>query len=558
MHWRAVLLLLCAGGVTLIVLGCAAIRGRRAPVATPATVPGTVPVTAAGGLQIEREFRGAWVATVANIDWPSAPGLTVGRQQQEALEIVEAAAAAGLNAILLQVRPQCDALYASTLEPWSYFLTGTQGLAPKPFYDPLAFWVREAHARGLELHAWLNPYRAHHPSGGPVADASLVRQRPDLVVALESGYYWLDPARRGTQDHVYAVVMDVLRRYDVDGIHFDDYFYPYPSYNANRDFPDERSWQEYRSSGGRLSRPDWRRDQVNRFVRRVYRGIKREKPYVKFGISPFGIWRPGNPATIRGFDPYDGLYADALEWFRAGWVDYLMPQLYWPINRVEQSYPVLLGWWARQNVHGRHLWPGLMTSDVKSERGVDENLNQIMVARGFVPEAPGHAHFSMKALRDDRHGLVAALRAGPYARPALVPASPWLQARPPTAPLVSVRQAADSLVVDWQHDAAETVFRWVVAYRQPRGWTYQLCPGPQRSLALACPLGVAAREAPDASPSVPVGQTQGGGARIVAGRAQGAGTAALQLDRVAAGTAVLVMAVDRLGNMSAPGQIASP
>ena len=183
----------------------------------------------------EREFRAAWVATVANINWPSKPGIPVEDQKKEAIELLDLLQQNNFNAVIFQVRPQCDALYASDLEPWSYYLTGKQGVAPDPYYDPLEFWIEEAHKRGLELHAWLNPYRAHHTVGGEVTDASIVKKRPDLVVRLESGYWWLVPTLQGTQDHSYEVVLDIVKRYDVDGIHFDDYFYPYPSYHNHKD-----------------------------------------------------------------------------------------------------------------------------------------------------------------------------------------------------------------------------------------------------------------------------------------------------------------------------------
>jgi uncharacterized lipoprotein YddW (UPF0748 family) len=174
----------------------------------------------------DREFRAAWVATVDNINWPSKPGIPVEDQKKEAIELLDLLYKNNFNAVIFQVRPQCDALYKSELEPWSYYLTGEQGKAPEPYYDPLEFWIKEAHARGIELHAWLNPYRAHHIAGGEVTGASLVNKRPDLVVKLEQGYWWMDPAMLSTQDHSFNVVMDLIRRYDLDGIHFDDYFYP--------------------------------------------------------------------------------------------------------------------------------------------------------------------------------------------------------------------------------------------------------------------------------------------------------------------------------------------
>jgi uncharacterized lipoprotein YddW (UPF0748 family) len=217
-----------------------------------------------------KEFRAAWVATVANINWPSKPGLSTEEQQKEAIALLDFLKNNNFNAVIFQVRPQADALYNSELEPWSYFLTGKQGQAPVPYYDPLDFWVNEAHDRGLELHVWLNPYRAHHISAGEVESASIVHKMSNSVVKLKEGYWWFDPSKKSTQDHSAAVVMDLVKRYDIDGVHFDDYFYPYESYNGGADFPDDDSWSEYVKSGGKLSRGDWRRESVNQFIERVY------------------------------------------------------------------------------------------------------------------------------------------------------------------------------------------------------------------------------------------------------------------------------------------------
>ncbi|MCK5740110.1 family 10 glycosylhydrolase, partial [bacterium] len=253
----------------------------------------------------DREFRAAWIASVANINWPSRPGLPVDVQQAEAIELLDMLQENNFNAVIFQVRPQCDALYSSELEPWSYYLAGEQGKAPEPFYDPLEFWINATHDRGLELHVWVNPYRAHHVVGGPVSNSSVVKKHPELVVKLKSGYWWLDPSLPGTRNHSEAVVMDLVRRYDIDGVHMDDYFYPYPSYNDNEDFPDNQSWATYQQNGGELSRGDWRRESVNIFIKDLYAAIKAEKPHVKFGLSPFGIWRPNFPPSISGFDQYE-------------------------------------------------------------------------------------------------------------------------------------------------------------------------------------------------------------------------------------------------------------
>mgnify|MGYP001579314404 CR=1 FL=1 len=439
--------------IVLLLTGCSTF----APRATEAI---------SSGPRAEREFRGAWVATVANIDWPSKPGLTTEEQQREARAILDTAVALGLNAIVFQVRPHCDAMYQSDLEPWSNYLTGVQGQAPSPYYDPLEFWVEESHDRGLELHAWFNPYRAHlSRGGGEVPPTSIVLTKPHLARKLPGNTWWLDPGHPETQDHSFNVVMDVVRRYDVDGIHFDDYFYPYGDGN----FPDDTTWAMYQDGGGSLSRNDWRRSNVNGFIERLYRTIKREKPYVKLGISPFGIWRPGNPPSIAGFDQYNGLFADARLWWNEGWVDYFTPQLYWPIKQVPQSFPVLMGWWAKENTEGRHLWPGMFTGRMIAENP-DEILNQIMIARGFVPEGPGHVHFSFKTFQRDSSKLNEALKTTLYRIPALVPASPWLDDTPPADPKVMLAVDSSTARIAWTHPNEGDVFRWVVYAQYNNAW----------------------------------------------------------------------------------------
>jgi uncharacterized lipoprotein YddW (UPF0748 family) len=349
---------------------------------------------------IRREFRGVWVASVANIDWPSKRGLSTEQQQAELLAILDRAASLNLNAVVLQVRPAADALYDSPFEPWSEYLTGVQGRAPAPYYDPLRFAVDAAHARGLELHAWFNPYRARHPSAtGPAAPTHLGVTRPELVKSY-GAHQWMDPGEPAVMERTLQVMLDVVRRYDVDGIHIDDYFYPYPERGpdgAPLPFPDSASFARYRRAGGALGRDDWRRHNVDTLVGELYRRTKAVKPWVRVGISPFGVWRPGTPPQIQGFDAYATLYADARKWLRAGWVDYFTPQLYWPIAQTAQSYPVLLNWWLVENVRARHVWPGHNTSRAAGTLWPPgELLEQIRLTR--ATGAGGDVHFSMRAL----------------------------------------------------------------------------------------------------------------------------------------------------------------
>jgi uncharacterized lipoprotein YddW (UPF0748 family) len=439
-----------------------------------------------------REFRGVWVATVANIDWPSKPGLSTDQQKAELIAILDRAVQLRLNAIILQVRPGCDALYDSRLEPWSEYLTGQMGQAPEPYYDPLAFAVDEAHKRGLELHAWFNPYRAHHAEAKSSLSPDHISQTHPELVRQYGRYLWLDPGEKAVQDYSVSVVRDVVHRYDIDGVHIDDYFYPYKEVDAQKKvipFPDDASWQKYVASGGKLSRDDWRRANVDTLIQRLYKTIKAEKPWVKFGISPFGIWRPGYPEQIKGFDAYAQLYADSRKWLRNGWVDYWTPQLYWKIDQAPQSYPVLLKWWVEQNARHRNVWPGNFTSRVggsgTASWGVDEVVQQIHKTR-LQPGATGNVHFSMKSFMRSPEGLSETLASGVYALPALVPASPWLGNRAPGKPkfTVALEPGSSGIRLNWLSARNGITWLWVVQTRVGDVWTTEILPGAESSRLL--------------------------------------------------------------------------
>lgn len=443
---------------------------------------------------IMREFRGVWVATVGNIDWPSRPGLSTWEQKAELIAILDKAVALRMNAVVFQVRPQADALYSSAFEPWSPYLTGEMGRAPEPLYDPLEFAVREAHVRGLELHAWFNPYRALQPgSPGSTAPSHVSRERPDLVRTYGRSL-WLDPGDTAVISRSIRAIVDVVRRYDVDGVHIDDYFYPYPETDASgrpADFPDAKTWAVYQRSGGTLSRADWRRANVDALVERMSREVHAAKPFVKFGISPFGIWRTGNPPQIVGMDSYSKLYADARKWLQAGWVDYLTPQLYWPIAKKAQSYPVLLGWWVAQNSRRRNIWPGIY-ADIAREapprgRGSAEILDQIQLTRAQAG-ASGHVFFSMKVFQLNPDSLDERLLRDVYQTQAIVPASPWLQEPTPQRPAVLARRdvASGDLVLDLAPaDASLPTWLWVIQERSATGWATRVLPGTERVHLLA-------------------------------------------------------------------------
>ncbi len=398
---------------------------------------------------LPREFRAAWVATVANIDWPSKPGLSADAMRSEIVDSVKAAKALGINALLLQVRSNADAIYPSELEPWADVLSGKQGEPPKwldptntAAFDPLQTWIDEAHRSGIELHAWFNPYRARHVAAKSAASANHIsRTQPDLVKTY-GGFGWLDPGESKASAHSLAVIDDVARRYDIDGIHIDDYFYPYPVTSAQPstargsvtvsvklDFPDEPSWRAYTQTGGTLTRAGWRRDNVNRFVEQMDTRVRAIKPWLRVGVSPFGLGKPAlRPEGIKGFSQYDELYADVELWMARGWMDYLVPQLYWAIDQKAQSFPVLLDYWAAQNPKGLHVFSGLYSSRINGSTATwqpPEITRQIDITRERSAANSllnGHVHFSWIALYKNRLGLADALKPL-YAQTALVPPS---------------------------------------------------------------------------------------------------------------------------------------
>ena len=430
-----------------------------------------------------REFRGLWVASVDNIDWPSRRGLPAVVQQREIQAIVDLAAGLNLNAIVLQVRPACDALYLSTFEPWSEFLTGQSGQAPDVPYDPLAMWVRAAHAKGIQLHAWINPFRARHPkSRKPDAPSHVSRARPELVRAY-GDYLWLDPGDPRVHDLTLGVVRDLLTRYDLDALHIDDYFYPYPIPKV--EFDDAATYGRYQQGGGKLARDDWRRDNVDRFVERLHREVHATRPQAMLGISPFGIWRPGHPAGVKSMDPYVKIHADARKWLQEGWVDYFAPQLYWPMASKEQPFEPIMDWWIAQNTKGRHVWPGLYMSKVGAKEGkpwpLDEIVRQVQSTR-TRPGARGHVLFSAVALVEDRQGLRGAMRAINHV-PTLVPSSPWIGAMAPLTPTASGVSLGGSagrpgtVGISMGPGDPRGSFRWVVGKLYGERWEFDIVPG---------------------------------------------------------------------------------
>jgi uncharacterized lipoprotein YddW (UPF0748 family) len=454
----------------------------------PQNAPANYPPQVREAPPLPREFRAAWVSTVANIDWPSRRDLSTEKQKNEIIAILDNAVQLKLNAIVLQVRPAADAIYPSAIEPWSEFLTGEQGRPPSPYYDPLQFWIDQAHARGLELHAWFNPFRARTAQSKTTVAANHISKLAPQVVKTYGDLQWMDPGEPIAMQQTLNVIGDVARRYDVDGIHMDDYFYPYPIKAGNGkelDFPDDPAWIAYLQSGGKLARFDWRRDNVNRLVEAINQRVHLEKPWMKFGISPFGIGRPDRlPPGIAGFSQYDKLYADVELWLSKGWMDYLAPQLYWPINQGPQAFKVLHDYWLAQNTTGKHIWPGLSTSRIdNSDKSwpADEILNQVdaMRERG----GNGHLHFSMAALNQNRKGIRQRLATEKYTSQAVIPASPWLDISLPASPVLEA--AADKKSVRVQLAGTVNTRLLAIWKRTDQHWLFSVVPAQNMSIDLA-------------------------------------------------------------------------
>ncbi|MCA9685809.1 MAG: family 10 glycosylhydrolase, partial [Myxococcales bacterium] len=406
-----------------------------------------------------REFRGVWVATVYNINWPSNAGLSQAAAEAELIEIVDAAAAINLNAVVFQIRPESDALYPSDLEPWSRYLTGTQG--GDPGWDPLAFLITEAHARNLEVHGWINPYRAAAGAGSTLAEPHIALQLPQHAHVYGSAL-WMDPGAVEVREHVVDVVADVVGRYEIDGIHLDDYFYPYPD---GSDFPDDLTWNAYVQGGGTLSRDDWRRDNVNALVEELHDSVAVTDPDVRFGIAPFGIYRPGQPPGVVGLDQYTELYADPLLWMQQGWLDYVAPQLYWPTYSGGQPYEDLLAWWVEANP-ARYVFVGNYLSKI-TDWGLDEILAQVEISRLYAgSNSLGNIFFQVQPLLADTQGINGALHQQFYGQPALTPPLAERLDESVDPPLVTV-DGVSALVEDL---AQQRLRAWVVYGDQGGNW----------------------------------------------------------------------------------------
>jgi uncharacterized lipoprotein YddW (UPF0748 family) len=386
----------------------------------------------------KHEWRAVWIATVNNIDWPSKPGLSSQEQQKELIAYLDLFKSMNFNAVVLQVRPAADAFYESKYEPWSIYLTGDQTKAPEPKYDPLAFAIKEAHKRGMELHAWLNPYRVSQDTANikTMSAKHLYKKHPELFVKYGKKLYF-DPAFPETRAFVTKVIKDIVTRYDVDGIHFDDYFYP------NNDFNDSISFAKHSRGYKTADKMAWRRENVDLVVKMLRDTMKSVKPYIKFGISPYAVWRNlredprGSDTKSFSYTNYDHLHADLLLWMEKGWIDYVLPQLYFNIGYENAEFNILAKWW-RDNSAGVPVYGGLGTyrleenAKIPAWRSSEEIRKQAEIIRGMAVYQ-GVCYFNAKNMKDNKLGINSVLQSL-YKNPSLVPPLRGFTTQAPVAP----------------------------------------------------------------------------------------------------------------------------
>lgn len=470
-----------------------AVRGRKNSIGTMAVgafAAGLLSSAASAAVPdipaVPREYRAAWCATVSNIDWPPKAGVTaavVNQQKARLIAHLDALQNARMNAMYLQVRPACDAMYNSSIEPWSQWLTGSQ--TTNATWDPLAFAVEEAHKRGIELHAWMNPYRAAlDQKTSNKSTRHVTRKRPDLCVQHKDGKTYLDPGKADTIKWITDAIVDVVQRYDIDGVIFDDYFYP------GTDFDDAATYQAYVNAGGKMGKNDWRRNNVDRLIEECYTKIHQVRNSCQFSVGPFGIWKPGNPPGVTGSDYYSTHYCDTKKWLVNGWVDSLSPQLYWPTDSPGQPFGPLINWWAAQNPN-RHVLASTAIYRVgvgpdtygnvwstKTEQEIVQQVNLVRSAGGV-----GAVHYSMKYITDGHAGgpihVGRALANGPYAQDALRPASTWLDNVPPPTPTstISAPSGGRRTITFSQKPGDEKASWWVVYTYNGTKWDWKVLPG---------------------------------------------------------------------------------
>ncbi|MDR0872360.1 MAG: family 10 glycosylhydrolase [Prevotellaceae bacterium] len=383
----------------------------------------------------KRQMRGVWIATVTNIDFPSKDTLSVTQQKQELRTMLDRFAAMNINTVVFQARPAADAFFVSDKEPWSQWLTGKQGKAPATPFDPLDFLIREAHLRCMEAHVWINPYRASMGKNG--FDKKHAFYRKKHLLKEYGGKYYFDPGLTETRQYLNEIVADIVSRYDVDAVHFDDYFYPYRV--AGQDFPDDDTFRK--EPRGLKTKDEWRRDNVNLIIGELQQTIKGLKPWVEFGISPFGVWRnadkdPRGSQTRAGLTNYDDLYADILLWLQEGTIDYVVPQLYWEIGKTVADYKILVDWWAK-NSFGRNLYIGLYASGLGIQKGAWQNGNELarqLALNEKYPQQQGVFIYSARPFLNNPQGICDTLKKNYFKYPALVPINKNLNGEPSAPP----------------------------------------------------------------------------------------------------------------------------
>lgn len=425
-----------------------------------------------------RELRALWVSTVFGLDFPSSTTLTPAEAASELEAIVDVAAAAGMNALFFQVRTESDALYASAIEPWSRFLSGTQGVSPG--YDPLALLIASAHAKGIEVHAWMNPYRALVTAGTGTAPNHVSNAFPDAAI-LYNNAVTMNPADSRVRERIVSAVRELVKSYDVDGVVFDDYFYPYP---AGTPFPDDASYDAYVTGGGTLAKSDWRRANVDGLVSAVSAGIRAEKAWVRWGVAPFGIYRPGMPPGVVGLDAYEELACDSIHWIDQQWVDYLAPQIYWTTTSAGQPFESLVDWWASKAKPERPIVPSLALHKLGTtpEWTTSEYATQIALVRAQPAGAAGQTHFRFAFLRDDIGNVkteIAKLYAAP-ARPPPLPGATATSVEPP-----SVTATTGGVTIE--HPSLSTIRGYGVYRRSEEGsWSFErFVPSAATTITLA-------------------------------------------------------------------------
>lgn len=403
----------------------------------------------------KREFRGVWMASVENIDWPSKPGLTADQQKMELMEMLDANQKAGINVVMLQIRPAADALYAKGREPWSKWLTGKQGQAPGPGYDPLEFAITEAHKRSIELHAWFNPYRATNDNNfAALSPNHITRIKPNWFFTY-GGKKLFNPGIPEVRDYIVKVFLDVVDNYDIDGVHMDDYFYPYEI--KGQHIKDALAFKNYGPGFDGID--NWRRHNVDTLIQMLNDSIHKHKPRVKFGISPFGVWanKFQNPegSETHGGDSFYELFADSRKWVKKGWVDYINPQIYFPIGDRAVSFDKLLDWWS-DNTYNRHLYIGMAAYRISEHRAgkfKDDRAampDEIKYLRNN-PRVGGSVYFSSRSLLNNPLGFTDSLRDTYYKYPALPPAMLWIDSVPPNPPVnLSAVSDKDCIDLKWE------------------------------------------------------------------------------------------------------------